>query len=803
VDGGSGGNTFNVNNTSNLQNDTLLNTGTGNDTVNVFATQGGLNVFNPGGHDSVNVGLGNMGSINGFVDAKGPAPTALNLNDSDDTTARTVTMNDGSVTGLGGGTGTISWTPTPFGIGGVTSVEVVDGTANNTININNTSNLFAGTDLLTGTGNDTVNIHATQGGATGGLTIFNRGRSILSINVGLGSVASINGQVNVQGFTTATMLVDDHLDSTSRTVTLNNGVLTGLGNNGSIQFTPVVQLLTIDGPSKATTYDIQSTTTATTLNGGAGNDIINVGSSNSLDGIQGALTVNGGGGTNALNANDSSSASGQSYTLSNTTLARSGIASIAYASLATIRVTGSGNDILTLLSPVPTAVATGFDGGSGTNTLQGASVRNGWIITGANSGRLDNVFFSNFQNVVGGTGVDVFSFSSANATIGSINGGGAPAHQGDWLDYSSLATPVTVNLQTGAATGVASGVTSIQDVHGGKGANTLTGNSQGNILIGGAGSDLITGGTGASLLIGDAGADTIIGGSGGDILIGDTTVFDPMTFNDSNALMAVLAEWQSADSYATRFTDINTGTGGGLNGAVRLNFGTTVKDDAAADTVTAATSTAALDWFFKGIGDVLQNVEPGEHINNNTPAAFKDRTVTSSIPEGSQATLSGTITDPDPGDPFTLVVNWGDGTAKTYTFPVGSDGRTVSVTHRYRDEGTYTIALAWTDPTGPANQATLAVTVTEVAPVVHAGGDAALNKGDVLNRTGSFTDPGKDTWTATVDYGDGTGPQRLTLRGHQFRLHHKYQQPGTFHVVVTVTDDDGAVGSDAFDVTVS
>jgi hypothetical protein len=49
---------------------------------------------------------------------------------------------------------------------------------------------------------------------------------------------------------------------------------------------------------------------------------------------------------------------------------------------------------------------------------------------------------------------------------------------------------------------------------------------------------------------------------------------------------------------------------------------------------------------------------------------------------------------------------------------------------------------------------------------------------------------------------DMTGPHTLILRGHDFLLHHKYGRPGTYHVVVTVTDDDGAVGTDAFTVTV-
>ncbi len=150
------------------------------------------------------------------------------------------------------------------------------------------------------------------------------------------------------------------------------------------------------------------------------------------------------------------------------------------------------------------------------------------------------------------------------------------------------------------------------------------------------------------------------------------------------------------------------------------------------------------------------------------------------------------------------MVNWGDGSpTQTYTFPPGSNGQRVSVTHRYRDDGAYTIALSWTDPTGPANQATLPINVTNVAPTVHVGGDASLKAGGTLERKGSFDDPGEDTWTATVDYGDGTGPQPLRLQDHSFQLHHKYRHSGTYHVVVTVIDDDCGVGTDAFTVTVA
>jgi hypothetical protein len=185
-----------------------------------------------------------------------------------------------------------------------------------------------------------------------------------------------------------------------------------------------------------------------------------------------------------------------------------------------------------------------------------------------------------------------------------------------------------VNLATGSATnvngGAAGSVSNIQDVHGGNGGNTLTGSVQGNILIGGTGINTITGGTGLSLLIGDKGPSKITGGSGGsasggDILIGGYTSYDTMTAANEAALMSILAEWQSADSYSTRFTDINTGSGGGLNGTNELNYGTTVLDNGKVNTLTAQPGSAVVDWFFANTASghtTINDFETGEHLNN-------------------------------------------------------------------------------------------------------------------------------------------------------------------------------------------
>ncbi|MFC1865001.1 PKD domain-containing protein, partial [Chloroflexota bacterium] len=69
---------------------------------------------------------------------------------------------------------------------------------------------------------------------------------------------------------------------------------------------------------------------------------------------------------------------------------------------------------------------------------------------------------------------------------------------------------------------------------------------------------------------------------------------------------------------------------------------------------------------------------------------------------------------------------------------------------------------------------------------------------------GFFTDPDADIWTATVDYGDGTGVQPLELTPDKtFSLSHTYTDDSNYTVIVTVTDDDGGVTIGSTTITVN
>ncbi|MGH7204437.1 MAG: SdrD B-like domain-containing protein, partial [Candidatus Levyibacteriota bacterium] len=77
--------------------------------------------------------------------------------------------------------------------------------------------------------------------------------------------------------------------------------------------------------------------------------------------------------------------------------------------------------------------------------------------------------------------------------------------------------------------------------------------------------------------------------------------------------------------------------------------------------------------------------------------------------------------------------------------------------------------------------------------------NATITEGGTYSSSGSFTDPGATNWSATVDYGDGTGVQPLSLSGQNFSLSHLYKDNKSgntsYTVTVNVTDTQSALGT--------
>lgn len=163
----------------------------------------------------------------------------------------------------------------------------------------------------------------------------------------------------------------------------------------------------------------------------------------------------------------------------------------------------------------------------------------------------------------GGSGDDVLDGGAGPDTI--VGGAGE-----DVVDYSARTAPITVNLAIGGNTSGETGehdtITGIEDVWGGAGNDTLTGDAADNVLDGGDGADMMTGGAGQDIvdyssrsaaisadlggsagndgqageadtiaadvegLVGGSGSDTLTGSTGDGLLIGgpgDDTLSDP------------------------------------------------------------------------------------------------------------------------------------------------------------------------------------------------------------------------------------------------------------------------------------
>jgi hypothetical protein len=184
--------------------------------------------------------------------------------------------------------------------------------------------------------------------------------------------------------------------------------------------------------------------------------------------------------------------------------------------------------------------------------------------------------------------------------------------------------------------------------------------------------------------------------------------------------------------------------------------------------------------------------------------------------EGEAIAFTGTFSDPQWLETHQATWDWGDSqkpdqgvVTETHNPPAGQG--TVTGTHAWGDEGTYTVTLRVQDKGGAIGIGRATMTVLNVPPTVHAGPRMFAYPCCVLTLEGKFTDPGwLDSHAGVWDFGDCTGPQRAVVHethkppaGNGTAVaSHVYHECGLYRAVCTVIDADGGVGTDATTVAV-
>lgn len=202
--------------------------------------------------------------------------------------------------------------------------------------------------------------------------------------------------------------------------------------------------------------------------------------------------------------------------------------------------------------------------------------------------------------------------------------------------------------------------------------------------------------------------------------------------------------------------------------------------------------------FFTTVGGVSRPTMARLLDTPNNPPQLTNLSVTPAVDENGSVTLAGTVGDVD-GDPLTVTVDWGNGTASYGPY---ADGANFSIDRQYLDDGASgtssdiaSISVTLSDGKGGTDSGSANTTVNNLAPGVAnvAATPSTITAGGSSTLTGSVSDAGTlDTHNVSVSWGDGSSStvNPLAAGVSSFSIGHTYSTAGSFTVDVTVTDDD-------------
>src|SRR5262249_53946646 len=164
--------------------------------------------------------------------------------------------------------------------------------------------------------------------------------------------------------------------------------------------------------------------------------------------------------------------------------------------------------------------------------------------------------------------------------------------------------------------------------------------------------------------------------------------------------------------------------------------------------------------------------------------------------QGQLATLSGTVSSPDPNTPLAIKITWGgehDGGIDTVNLPPGRGDRTFRSTHTYREWSTQPRLVSgyvYDDNYGfAARGAEIFVSNVPPSPRVD---PVTVDQGSPFALGIVTGDPGLDPFRATIDWGDGSSLETKAYAPTTDPVlkspTHTYAVPGTYDANVSLAD---------------
>jgi PKD repeat protein len=183
--------------------------------------------------------------------------------------------------------------------------------------------------------------------------------------------------------------------------------------------------------------------------------------------------------------------------------------------------------------------------------------------------------------------------------------------------------------------------------------------------------------------------------------------------------------------------------------------------------------------------------------------------------EGSDVSLSGTITDVNPIDIISATVDWGDGSAVETlvdSVEITLDGISFDANHPFGDNGDYTITVCAEDDEGETCKDKDS-TISNEDPTTSLDTLDPIDEGSTVSINGDVSDPGwLDTFVlATIDWKDGT-QEDATIDSSEgdypnstltYSGTHEYGDNGDYAIEACIQDDDLAQHCDSKTITIN